>query len=175
VPEAVLAQGDQAARRPRLVPEHLKWLLTLVVRAIRLLVQAPWVVQLSRAQVLGEQEDQAARRVWLFLGYLVQARATRVRGMRLRRIPARASEQRTQLLRPVGLVLAAAWQAVAEPVSQWARYEQELFLTLRAFVEKLAFAPALRRDRQRSGLNRRSQSYRHRFQFGRRQTRRPGR
>src|SRR5216684_633069 len=80
---------------------------------------------------------------------------------------------RTQRLQLIEQARVEAWQPVVEQAAQRAQCEQELFLRRRPFEEKLTFARELQRGQQRSCLNRRSRSCRHRSEPWRRQTRKP--
>jgi len=122
---------------------------------------------------------QAERRAPLFPGDLAwplptRARSTlRVRVMPVPGILVGARRIQTQRFQSIEQARVEAWQPVVEQAAQRAQCEQELFLRRRPFEEKLAFARELQRGRQRSCLNRRSRSCRHRSEPWRRQTRKP--
>ncbi len=117
---------------------------------------------------------QAGQRAPLFLGDLAWARRTRrVPVMPVLGILVGERRIQTQRLQSIEQARVEAWQPVVEQAAQRAQCEQELFLRRRPFEEKLAFARELQRGRQRSCLNRRSRSCRHRSEPWRRQTRKP--
>jgi len=122
---------------------------------------------------------QAERRAPLFPGDLAwplptwARRTLRVRVMGVPGILVGARMQ-TQRLHLIEQAQVEAWQPVVEQAAQLTQCEQELFLRRPPFEEKLPFARELRCGQQRSCLNRRSRSCRHRSEPWRRQTRKPG-
>ncbi len=167
----------------RLAPGHWTWLPEVrsqkkLVPGLRSFPEPEEWAGATQKRVL--MRAQAVLRAPLFPGDLAwplptwARRTLRVRVMSAPGILVGARRIQTQRLQLIEQARVEAWQPVVEQAARLAQCEQELFLRRRPFEEKLTFARELQRGQQRSCLNRRSRSCRHRSEPWRRQTRKPG-